>query len=154
LHLFRSKFLWQGVCYERLRVRNYGLATIQTSFSFHFEADFADIFEVRGTRRPRKGRQLEPVVEDRAVVLGYEGLDGVVRRTRLECFPRPAETAEAGARFDVSLRPQEEATYYLTVACERGSAAPPVASYDQGIARLAGALETARAESCAVSTSN
>src|SRR5690242_6978576 len=74
LHLFRSKFLWQGVCYERLRVRNYGLATIAVSFSFHFEADFADIFEVRGTKRPRKGRHLEPVVEGSAVVLGYEGL--------------------------------------------------------------------------------
>ena len=154
LHLFRSKFLWQGACYERLRIRNYGLVTIQASFSFHFEADFADIFEVRGTKRPRKGRHLEPVIEESAVVLGYEGLDGVVRRTRLEFAPRPSDLEDTGVRFDVALRPQEEATYYLTVACERGNVAPPAVSYDQGIARLAAALETARAESSAVSTSN
>src|SRR5262249_19215289 len=47
LHLFRAKFLWQWVCYERLRVRNYGPAPVRTSFALHFAADFADIFEVR-----------------------------------------------------------------------------------------------------------
>jgi glycogen debranching enzyme len=154
LHLFRSKFLWQGVCYERLRVRNYGLSTVEASVAFYFEADFADIFEVRGTKRPRKGQRLEPVLEESAVVLGYEGLDGVVRRTRLEFAPRPAAVGENEVRFAVALRPQEEATYYLTVACERGNVAPPVGSYDQGIARLAAALEAVRAESCVVSTSN
>jgi glycogen debranching enzyme len=154
LHLFRSKFLLQGVCYERLRLRNYGLTPVVASFAFHFEADFADIFEVRGTKRPRKGRQLEPVVEDGAVVLGYEGLDGVVRRTRLEFSPRPAGLDQDEVRFAVDLKPREEATYYVTVSCERGNVAPPVVSYDQGITRLAAALETARAESCAVATAS
>src|ERR1700739_449428 len=48
LHIFRSKFLWKGVCYERFRIRNYGLFPINVSFSLEFDADFADIFEVRG----------------------------------------------------------------------------------------------------------
>src|SRR5262245_41456560 len=44
LHIFRAKLLWQGACYERLRIRNYGNAAIAASFVLHFEADFADIF--------------------------------------------------------------------------------------------------------------
>src|SRR5262245_14736485 len=51
LHLARIKFLLDGVCYERLQLRNYGLAEVSISLSFNFEADFADIFEVRGTIR-------------------------------------------------------------------------------------------------------
>ena len=50
LHVFRSKFLWQGVCYERVRLKNYGTAPVEVSFFLRVEADFADIFEVRGTR--------------------------------------------------------------------------------------------------------
>jgi glycogen debranching enzyme len=154
LHLFRSKFLWGGVCYERLRLRNYGLAPVPAAFSFHFEADFADIFEVRGTRRPRTGAHLDPAVEDGRVILAYRGLDGVVRRTRLAFEPRPAALTEDEARFEVTLRPREEATFYLTVSCERGGVAPEVLSYDQGLARAGAALEAARAEACTLSTSN
>ena len=52
-----------------------------------FEADFADIFEVRGHRREKRGQLLEPRVEDSAVVLGYLGLDGLRRETRIELEP-------------------------------------------------------------------
>src|SRR5262249_38605888 len=101
LHLFRSKFLWQAACYERVRLRNYGLAPLQITFSIHFENDFADIFEVRGTKRKQKGRSLEPSVEGGTAVLAYEGLDGVVRRSRLQFMPQPDELTEAEALYRV-----------------------------------------------------
>jgi glycogen debranching enzyme len=154
LHLFRSKFLWQGVCYERLRLRNYGLVPLNTSLSFQFEADFADIFEVRGTKRKHKGTHLDPVVEGDTAALSYEGLDGVVRRCRLQFAPRPDELTEADALFHVTLPPRAEATFYLTVACERGGVAPPVLSYDQGVGRATAALEAAEAGASSVSTAN
>ena len=55
LYLLRTKFLWQGACYERLCISNYGMGPLDVSFTFRFEADFADIFEVRGKRRAEKG---------------------------------------------------------------------------------------------------
>src|SRR5262245_30383265 len=82
LHFFRGIFLWEGVCYQQLHLRNYGSTRVTMSFSLRFDADFADIFEVRGTHRPHRGRLLPPTVSADAVVLGYEGLDGVVRRAR------------------------------------------------------------------------
>src|SRR4029079_2387014 len=51
LHIARTKFLWDGVCYEHLRIRNYQSQAVTASLSLHFDADFADIFEVRGTPR-------------------------------------------------------------------------------------------------------
>jgi len=58
LHLLRSRFLWRGAAYEELRFVNYGMSPLSVPFGIYFAADFADIFEVRGMRRERKGRQL------------------------------------------------------------------------------------------------
>lgn len=51
LHIFRSIFLWQAACYERLRIKNFGHESVSISLSLEVDADFADIFEVRGTKR-------------------------------------------------------------------------------------------------------
>src|SRR5262245_41360715 len=83
LHIFRTKFLWAGACYERLRVSNFGLHAVETELSVSFDADFADIFEVRGAKRERRGRRLADLTEGGEVMLGYEGLDRIVRRARL-----------------------------------------------------------------------
>src|SRR5437868_2487998 len=77
LHLARTKFLHDGACYERLRLHNYGLAPMAVSLALHFEADFADLFEVRGTKRARRGEYLGGEASPGGVVLGYRGLDGV-----------------------------------------------------------------------------
>ncbi|HJT76474.1 MAG TPA: amylo-alpha-1,6-glucosidase [Gemmataceae bacterium] len=154
LHLFRSKFLWQGVCYERLRLRNYGLEPVSYSLGFHFEADFADIFEVRGTKRARTGHHLDGAVEAGCAVLAYEGLDQVVRRTRLLFAPAPAALDEAEARYELSLKPQEEATFYLTVSCERGGSPPRVLAYDQALAQAGSALEAEQGHGAGVWTAS
>src|SRR5262245_62716852 len=60
LHLERSKVLWQATCFERVRAVNYSRSSIDVAFSVQFGADFADLFEVRGTPRPRHGRLLPP----------------------------------------------------------------------------------------------
>jgi glycogen debranching enzyme len=154
LHLFRSKFLWNGVCYERLRIKNYGLTSATAVVSFHFEADFADIFEVRGSKRKKKGQHLEPAVENHTVVLGYQGLDGVVRRTRLEFAPGPAEISKAAARFDVSLSPKSEKTIYLTASFERGRTRPYVASHEEAERAAEHALKDVQSHKPVVATSN
>src|SRR5713101_2996840 len=81
VHIFRSKILWKRACQERLRIHNYGPVAMDFSFSIEFDADFADIFELRGTARERRGRRRETEIAQDAVVLGYEGLDGRPRRT-------------------------------------------------------------------------
>jgi glycogen debranching enzyme len=148
VHLFRGVFLWEGVCYQRIRVRNYGAARVQVSFSLRFESDFADIFEVRGSRRPRRGRALPPLASGGTVALGYEGLDGIVRRTGLTFSPAPQRLTAAEAHFTVALDPQQEMAFHLTVACESaeaGAITPQPRSYDGGLERATAALAAARA---------
>ncbi|HSV29547.1 MAG TPA: glycogen debranching N-terminal domain-containing protein, partial [Candidatus Omnitrophota bacterium] len=47
IHVFRSLFLWQGALFCRTRVYNYGDVELTADIAFLFEADFADVFEVR-----------------------------------------------------------------------------------------------------------
>src|SRR5262249_534316 len=49
LHFFRAHFLLDRCWYQHLRIRNYGLEPFKANFAFQWEADFNDIFEVRGT---------------------------------------------------------------------------------------------------------
>src|SRR5262249_32790517 len=125
VHVFRGIFLCGGVFYQSIRLRNYGAARVEVSFSLRFGSDFADIFEVRGTQRPRRGQALPPVTGGSEVVLGYTGLDGVTRRTRLSFSPAPRECTATHAHFSVALDPQQEASFQLTVACEADTFAPP-----------------------------
>ena len=58
LHLFRARILCDGGCVERLRVANHAAQALDVPIALRFDADFADIFEVRGTRRAARGERL------------------------------------------------------------------------------------------------
>ena len=153
LHLFRSKFLWQGRYHERLQLRNYGLTPVTTTLSLQFRADFADIFEVRGMKRPHRGDDLTPSIAADEVILGYRGLDGVVRRTRLRFSPAPTRISGSSARFDVTLPPQGEIVLDLVVSCEAGVAAAAL-PFDAAAAQMADADRAGLRQFASVYTSN
>jgi glycogen debranching enzyme len=154
LHLAVQTFLWQGTCYQHLQVTHYGLEPVETSLSWHFQADYADIFEVGGCQRPVRGQALPPVVTADRVVLGYRGLDGVVRRTVLQCTPPPSHLTASTARFDLSLGPQQEATVAMTIACQPGPAVPRVLPFGQARAAAQAAVKLSSPWSCHLHTSN
>ena len=129
----RVKFLWSGVCYERLCIKNFQVAPVSARLTVHFEADFADIFEVRGTKRKHKGQLLDPLVTSAGVTLAYQGLDGVRRRTMLAFSRQPAKLTAAEARFDVNLPSQAELILDWTVACECGNVTPKVLRHEEAL---------------------
>jgi glycogen debranching enzyme len=56
LHITRTKMLRESTCHETLRFINYSLSSVEVYFSIEFDADFADLFEVRGMIRPRRSK--------------------------------------------------------------------------------------------------
>jgi glycogen debranching enzyme len=154
LHIALKKFLWQGVCYQQLRVKNHGLEPVETSLALHFAADYVDIFEVCGRRRKARGEDLRPEVSDSRVVLGYRGLDGVVRRTLLQFSPHPSLLTASTARLDLSLRPQQEATFDVTIGCERQPVTSRPLAFDAARVEAESDLERYQAWSCHLHTSN
>ena len=156
VHVFRGKLLWQGTCYEHVRVTNHASGTATLQLSLQFDADFVDLFEVRGMQRERRGERLPNENTADQVVLGYEGLDGRTRRARL-CFePTPDALHAQQADFEMELAPGQERHVYVTVVCEQSDQprARPPARYDVAFRRND---DTRRAAVCAcgsIETSN
>jgi len=117
IHAFRSLFLWHGALYCRTRVLSYLDSELSLDLAFLFESDFADVFEVRGVQRKHRGRQWWNV-EANAAVLSYEGLDGILRQTRLEFSQPPAEITADHATFSPRLVPGEPFELYHTASFE------------------------------------
>ncbi len=155
LQIARSKFLFDGACYERLGVHNFGSDAHAFEFVFYFSADFADIFELRGHRRERRGT-IESKAGENGVVFLYHGLDGLVRRTTIGFDPKPAEIGKDSARFLVELNPGERASLFMTVACEERAAAEksPVRQFFIGLRDARRALVASTARAASVETSN
>ncbi len=123
LHVLRTKFLWHAACHERLSLSNYGLTGLQLTLEFALAADFADIFEVRGARRTRRG-QAHPVrATESGLVFDYDGLDGVERHTIVQCDPTPQPSGPGRLRFDLQIEPRHSVDVTVTITCERGEGA-------------------------------
>ena len=103
--------------YEKLSLTNYGLEKTSAVLDMQFASDFADMFEVRGSKRTRRGT-LETVEVDRdnsTVTFSYTGLDGKRMQTALQfqgCKPH-LEPSSATVTFD--LAPKETKTVYVAI---------------------------------------
>ena len=154
IHFFRSKFIWQGACYERLRIMNFAANKVSLSLSYEYDADFVDIFEVRGSKREKRGQPQEPNVGPASVQLAYCGLDKVMRETRLNFYPQPARISAKSACFEMDVQPRAEAFIYLDVCCEQGRESRPPRSYKQALSETKNLHEKIDAQRCRVTSSN
>jgi glycogen debranching enzyme len=121
LHINRSQLLWSGGYHELIRVRNYALAPVTIDLAIRFAADYVDIFEVRGQHRAQRGRLLTPEIGYSSVVLGYEGLDRVVRRTHVEASPAPDARSADEMRFRLRLERRGEQTIGVSIEFSSGT---------------------------------
>jgi glycogen debranching enzyme len=154
LHISRNKLLQAGLHYECMRFFNYGNETINLYLEFQFAADYADIFEVRGTKRSKRGQDLPIQHTAQELVFGYRGLDNEIRRTRI-LFSQPSAKQDGGyVYFIISLSPEEEKQLYFTIVCEAGNHKPPISTYKEDLARSYHSVKTARDKIGHVRTSN
>jgi len=163
VHVFRAKLLWQGACFEHIRLTNHGEDAVDLTLALAYEADFVDLFEVRGMKRERRGQRQPSVLRENEVDLPYLGRDDVLRTTRLRFQPTPAMLTDQQASFDVHLEPGAERHLYCTVSClcegegkGKGTIDPAIADigYDEAFRRNNAARQTALRERCVIETSN
>jgi len=154
IHINRSIFLLSGTLYERIKVLNFALAPVDFTMSLEFEADFADIFEIRGMTRERRGEPMEPCANGSCAVLSYAGLDGVTRKTRVTVSPAPCEARPGRFAFPIRLGPREETAVYITVSCECGEENAVNAPFDNAFEKLKRSYRDRWKNACIVETSN
>ncbi|MFN2417867.1 MAG: glycogen debranching N-terminal domain-containing protein [Candidatus Limnocylindria bacterium] len=153
IHVSRTTVLWAAACHQRIQLRNFGERPVTLPISLRFSADYVDIFEVRGMRRERRGSSRPSTVRPGSVVLGYDGLDGARRQTRIAFSPPPEALDDERATFAVELPPDGEARIEVRIACELGRAARPV-TYATALDRSARELRGRIARSACVRSSS
>src|SRR5579864_5521549 len=156
LHIYRTQFLWQDRLYMSLRVRNFALTPVEMSFGLEFGADFADIFEVRGEKREHRGLLHEPQLDTRTgkVILAYEGLDGVVRRTIVASTPEVQVTLPSALHFTLRLAAGEEQSYEFTFAFEMDRQVSVFSGFAESLESAVKAMEGPDRVPQRISTSN
>ena len=152
VHLFRLQFLRGATCYQNFRLLNYGLQTVKVSLQLQFDADFADIFEVRGTPRARKGQRLPDSAQGSRATLSYRGLDDVLRATCLEFTPPPTSLSSKEATFQLTLQPKEEYTVSCAISCERDGHAITVPALPAAFRGLEEQFARPGIDECVIST--
>ena len=125
----RTKFLFRGACYDRIGLRSYDTKHRKLRITVTFDADYRDLFEVRGTDRSERGKRGVQVASPHEVQFRYVGLDDIVRTTSLHFGPTPASLEPGKAEFEVSLSPGAQTSIFLRVVFEshRAFTKPPAA---------------------------
>ena len=118
VHIARSKFLWHGTCYEELQISNFGMHAVDFQLVMNFDADFADIFEVRGTRRAHSGEKLPTRTAGDSIIFSYKGLDRVMRTTRISFRPAATALCHGTAQFAFHLDARATERVYIAIECE------------------------------------
>ena len=99
----RRELVLNGALFEEIEVANYSTTSITFELSLSFDADFVDLFEVRGHSRKQRGKLLrlaEPthleetgdgllppatqLNREESLILAYQGLDGAVMESRIQ----------------------------------------------------------------------
>lgn len=129
----RRRVLDRGLA-ESLTISNYGSGERSFELRIAFDADFCDIFEVRGyERRAPRGRSTRSRGRD-VVRFRYEGLDGVRRQTVLRFTPLPTALRPSEALYHIRLGPRE--TFVVDLRVSTGPEPPPRESVPAIIRRV------------------
>jgi len=153
LHIVRTIFLWRGTAYQRIGVQNHGESRAGFDLTLLFDNDFADLFEVRGEKRARRGAGSGKLLGSAGVVLEYNGLDGKLRSTALHFDPRPTRLAVNAATYHLDLAPQQASSLFVAVSCDKPAAQKP-ARFFRGLLAHRREMRRSTAGATSIETSN
>ena len=132
LHILRTMFISTNF-YEKLFVKNTNSFPVQLRLALSYDTDFRDIFEVKGSPAARRGLRAIIEGEDgQNIILRYEGLDNVIRRTEFYFKPVPDIYWDT-AVFNVEVAPYETREIDIEVVMTLGGV--PVMRQEYGVAK-------------------
>ncbi|HWY71864.1 MAG TPA: glycogen debranching N-terminal domain-containing protein [Terriglobales bacterium] len=85
IHIRRQQLLASDVLYDSITVSNFNQSEAELLIEIAVEADFVDVFQVRGCARHKSGHYYRPIARGDSLIFSYLGLDNVSRETIL-CF--------------------------------------------------------------------
>jgi glycogen debranching enzyme len=105
VHLERTSVLTPTAFLQQMRFTSYADRVLQVPITLQVDADFRDIFEVRGLQRARRGLTVRSCSQEGLEAV-YSGLDGCDRSTRLRLSAAPERVEESRVELRLDLEPR------------------------------------------------
>jgi glycogen debranching enzyme len=138
---------------ESLAVRNYNSYAVTLNLLLELDADFADIFDVRGYEREEWAPRDTPVADRRTLRYSSHGLDGVRRSTVVSFDQDPVVLDASTALFRMTLPARGERLLRVSVRFAE-SAEPDRADVAELMSGLAGSYREWQSQMTSIVTDN
>ena len=123
VHIRRELVLADGLS-ERVTLTNYLAGPLEFWLELSLACDFADIFEVRGWRRPARGQFFAPEPEGNRLHFRYRGRDGRTIGSVVRFLQPPDLLTAQTARWDFTLASQVPLSFEWDVFPDEPDGAP------------------------------
>ena len=143
LHITRTRYIWNGVCHELLRVRNFALQSVSVELAIRFYSDFENIVDVRAQRRMDAARRRYEHVEPDSVTQSCLGPDEILRETIVDCHTAPEAITADSLRYRLQIGSRGEKNISIAIGCAAQNRPVQIATFTRS---LAAAEELARRE--------
>jgi glycogen debranching enzyme len=126
VHIRRQQLLASDVLYDSITFSNFNQADAELEIEIAFDADFVDVFQVRGCARHKCGHYYRPLNRRDSLVFFYRGLDDVSRETVVTFQLPPDEIDNNTARWRLKVPASGYKEILNTITCRiNGKAARP-----------------------------
>jgi glycogen debranching enzyme len=113
----RTRFIYEGALYEAFKLTSYYPKAIQFDFSVLLDADFTDMFVIRGFQHGKLGSKTGERSAPGERVISYLGADELLRETKVKWDTQESRISETGeVHFDVELKHQESVEIAFFIA--------------------------------------
>jgi glycogen debranching enzyme len=137
-----------GGLFEEIQITNYNTHGVEFNLSLSFDADFVDLFEVRGYPRSQYGQLLRclpaaegsPNVAHPELILAYQGVDKTLTQSQVEFVDRlPDKIVGTTAVWQLQLPAQASVTLGYRLSCRHqqqpiSNSAITAMTYNQALA--------------------
>lgn len=111
VEMTRTRFIYDDVLYESIKVKNYYPKPVKFNVSLHFDVDFSDMFIVRGFQTGEIGKRTGQTGSNKLLTFHYEGADQL-HRTTIISWDKAEKSSDldGSVYFDFELNHLEEDT--------------------------------------------
>jgi glycogen debranching enzyme len=99
-------------------IQNFNTFPVTMNLTMKFDADFADMFTIRGISPPTNGTVLPAEFDGKRLILSYKGEDGHLRSTIIAFDPAPTKVEDRACTFELTMEPHGSRTVKVEISVE------------------------------------
>lgn len=115
IYVHREQLLERDVLYDIIHLENFNQDAASLTVELQYDADFVDVFQVRGIVRGKSGQYYAPLIQEDQIQFVYQGLDDRTRTTTIHFFPAPDKIDGKKVCWNLKLEPSGKCHIVTTI---------------------------------------